>query len=206
MASNCSDLSPQIIEINKQFQNVYDRLTQFTSSLDQEGIDILNDLKRISRKFSEAGKLASAYYLSSLLLPYTNKCQEIFESVRQLSSKRKGALIVIQREDPIDDWITKGTPLFAEISSSLLDSIFQVGSPLHDGAVWIRNDIIVSAANILPLTKKTYKHKKLGTRHRAAIGLSEQTDALIFVVSEETGKESFSFNGSLFPYHMVTQK
>ena len=201
MASHCSELSPQLIEINKQFQDVYDSLTRFKSSLDQEGIDILNDLKRISKQFSEAGKLASAHFLNSLLLPYTNKCQEIFDSVRQLSSKRKGALIVIQREDPIDDWITKGTPLHAEISSFLLDSIFQAGSPLHDGAVWIRNDIIVSAANILPLTKKTYKNKKLGTRHRAAIGLSEHTDALIFVVSEETGKQSFSFDGSLYPYH-----
>ncbi|KIL35529.1 hypothetical protein SD71_12770 [Cohnella kolymensis] len=206
MESQCSDLSPQISEVKKQFTNVYESLAQFTSSLDQEGIDMLNDLKSISKKITDAGKLASAYHLSRLLVPYTNKCHEIFNSVRQLSTKRKGALIVVQREDPIDDWITKGTPIFAEISSSLLDSIFHVGSPLHDGAVWIQNDIIVSAANILPLTKKTYKNKKLGTRHRAAIGLSELTDALVFVVSEETGKESFSFNGSLYPFQMIIQK
>lgn len=89
------------------------------------------------------------------------------------------------------------------ITSSLLDSIFHVGSPLHDGAVLIRKDTIDSAANILPLTKKTYKGKKMGTRHRAAIGLSEQTDALIFVVSEETGKQSFAYKGSLYYFEIL---
>ncbi|TJY41321.1 hypothetical protein E5161_12910 [Cohnella pontilimi] len=203
MGSACNDFAPLISDIKEQFISVHKRLTQMATTLDDEGIDILKELTSISNKLSEAGKLASTYHLNRLLAPYTSQCNEIFTSVQQLSSKRKGGLIVVQREDPIDEWITKGTPLFAEISSSLLNSIFNVGSPLHDGAVWIRNDVIVSAANILPLTKKTYKNKKLGTRHRAAIGLSEHTDAVIFVVSEETGKESFAVNGSLYPFQMV---
>lgn len=198
-------LSPQQNDVKEQFISISENLSQLIASLNQEDIDILNDLRHLSKRFSDSGKMASAYYLSCLLAPYTNKFNEIFEAVRKLSSKRQGALIVIQREDPLDEWITPGVPIHAEFSGSLLDSIFPVGSPLHDGAVLIHYDIIVSAANILPLTKKTYK-KKLGTRHRAAIGLSERTDALIVVVSEETGRESFSYKGALYPFQLPESK
>jgi diadenylate cyclase len=193
MESSCSDNSPEMNEIKKSFTNIYERITAFASYLGEDDIDILKELKTISTRFSDASKTLSTYYMSQLLLPYTNKCHENFKVVRQLSSQRKGALIVVQREDQLDHLITKGTSLNAKISSSLLDTVFHVGGPLHDGAVLIQNDIIVSAANVLPLTKKTYKREKLGTRHRAAIGLSELSDALIFMVSEETGKESFLF-------------
>ncbi|MCA0755174.1 sporulation-specific diadenylate cyclase CdaS [Paenibacillus sp. N4] len=144
--------------------------------------------------------LASTYYLSCFLAPYTNKYYEISKAINHLSLKRQGALIVIQREDPIDKWITPGIPLSAEITSSLLESIFVTGSPLHDGAVLIHQDIIVSAANILPLTEKFYGTEKMGTRHRAAVGMSEHTDSLILVVSEETGKSSFCLDGKLYPF------
>ncbi|GIP37039.1 hypothetical protein J31TS4_03190 [Paenibacillus sp. J31TS4] len=204
MVSSCFEMAPEISQIKEQLMDVHKRLVKLIPSLDKENIDILNELKVISKKTSEAGKMASAYHLLHLLLPYTNKCDEIFSAVRSLSSKRTGALIVVQREVRIDDWITKGTPLYGEITSSLLNSIFHVASPLHDGAVWIHNDMILSAANILPLTKKTYKNTKLGTRHRAAIGLSERTDALVFVVSEETGQESFAINGSLYPFKVMS--
>ncbi|MFP3670953.1 diadenylate cyclase, partial [Priestia sp. SIMBA_032] len=80
----------------------------------------------------------------------------------------------------------------------LLESIFYPGNPLHDGAVLVKNNHIVSAANILPLTKSTEVDPELGTRHRAAIGLSEKSDALILVVSEETGRTSFALNGILY--------
>lgn len=200
MEINQRDFSPPL-EIKDQFIAICNSLTQLISQLDQEDIDILNDLKHLSKRFTDTGKEASAYHLRRILAAYTNKLNELFKALRLFSSQRKGALIIIQREDPIDDWITPGTPIHAELSSSLLDSIFHVGSPLHDGAVLIRYDIIVSAANVLPLTKKTYK-KKLGTRHRAAIGLSERTDALIFVVSEETGKVTFSYQGSQYPFQL----
>lgn len=119
-------------------------------------------IKQIANRFSSAGKMASAYHLSRLLRSYTNKCGEIYDAIQQLSTKRKGALIIIQRDDLVEPYITKGIHLDSMITSSLLDSIFHVGSPLHDGAVLIRNDTIDSAANILPLTKKTYKGKKNG--------------------------------------------
>jgi diadenylate cyclase len=127
--------------------------------------------------------------------------KDITEAAHFFTHKRLGALVVIQRQDEVKNWITTGTPIHAEFSVPLLKSIFPVTSPLHDGAVLINYDIIVSAANILPLTRKTF-NKKLGTRHRAAIGLSERTDAIIFVVSEETGSSSFAYQGELYPFQL----
>ncbi|MEC0371428.1 sporulation-specific diadenylate cyclase CdaS [Paenibacillus chibensis] len=202
--AQCRDLTPQMHEIKMRLENISKDTKTLIASLDQEDIDILKDLKSLSKKMTDTANMASSYHLNRLLNPYTHKCNVIFKAVQQLSSKRKGALIVIQRDNPIEDLITKGIPLYAEISTLLLDSIFHVGTPLHDGSVLIQNDIIVSAANILPLTRKTYKHVKLGTRHRAAIGLSEKSDALIFVVSEETGKQAFAYHGSLYTFQVPT--
>ncbi|MDU5144110.1 MAG: diadenylate cyclase [Paenibacillus dendritiformis] len=201
MENNCKKLSPEYSDVYQQFQYMSTQMQNMLSSMDQEGIDILKNLRLLSQICSDTGKLVSAYHLSRLLVPYTNQCNEIFKAIKLLSAQRKGALIVIEREDKINDWITTGTPLSAKISSTLLVSIFHVGSPLHDGAVLIRNNTIVSAANVLPLTRKLYKNK-LGTRHRAAIGLSEKTDALTFIVSEETGGKSFTFNGSLYGFEI----
>lgn len=201
MESNCDLFSPQQIDVYNQFQHLSSKIKSMLASMDQEDIDILKNLKLLSKICSDAGKLVSAYHLSRLLHPYTTQCNEIFKAIKLLSDQRKGALIIIEREDNINDLITVGTPLSAEISSTLLVSIFHTGSPLHDGAVLIQKDTIVSAANVLPLTRKLYK-TKLGTRHRAAIGLSENTDALTFIVSEETGAKSFTFNGSLYGFEI----
>lgn len=81
----------------------------------------------------------------------------------------------------------------------MLEAIFYPGNPLHDGAAIVHGNHIVSAANVLPLTNKVIIGKKLGTRHRAALGLSEQSDALVLVVSEETGRVSFALDGKLYP-------
>lgn len=198
-----NSINPITLDLKNDLISLSQTVATLRSTLDAEGIDMLKHLKQLSQKFSDVSTRASAYHIERLLKPYSTKEREIFKAIEELSSKRKGALIVIQREDLLEERLNIGTPMFAEISSSLLDSIFNVNSPLHDGAVLIRNDIIVSAANILPLTKRTFKKRKVGTRHRAAIGLSEITDALIFVVSEETGKESFSFNGSIYPFKIV---
>lgn len=197
---------PQAVtEIQNQLISLSEALARTKASLGTEGIDMLNQLKQLSRDFSDISRQASAYYLERLLAPCSTRNHEIFQAIRQLSARKKGALIVIQREDPLEERMTPGTPLFAEISSSLLVSIFNVGSPLHDGAVLIQGNTIVSAANILPLTRRAYKKQKMGTRHRAAIGLSELTDALIFVVSEETGKESFAYRGALYPFQIAEE-
>lgn len=122
---------------------------------------------------------------------------EIVNSVDNLSKSKTGALIVIEQITGLGDIINTGTKVDAIVSASLLENIFVVNTPLHDGATIIRNDRIVSAGCFLPLTNNNDLNKKLGTRHRAAIGISENSDALIVVVSEETGTISFAVNGKL---------
>lgn len=114
-----------------------------------------------------------------------------------MADSRTGALIVMERMTRLGEFISTGTMLDANVSSGLLENIFVPNTPLHDGAVVIRNNKIVTAGCILPLTANNNLSRDLGTRHRAAIGLSEVTDAVIIVVSEETGKISIALNGSL---------
>lgn len=123
--------------------------------------------------------------------------EEITTAVENLSETNTGALIVIEQMTGLGEIINTGTKLDALVSSALLENIFVVNTPLHDGATIIRNNRIVSSGCFLPLTSNNDLNKKLGTRHRAAIGLSETSDALVIVVSEETGTISLAVNGSL---------
>lgn len=125
----------------------------------------------------------------------------IAEAVESLSKSRTGALIIIEQTTGLGDIISTGTKVDAFISSSLLQNIFVVNTPLHDGATVIRNDRIAAAGCFLPLTSNGNINKQLGTRHRAAIGISEVSDALIIVVSEETGVISLAVNGNLTRYY-----
>ena len=111
----------------------------------------------------------------------------ICKAVQILSMQKTGALIVISKNMSLDEIIHSGTELHADISDTLIRNLFYDKSPLHDGAVVIDNGKIAAAACILPLTKRASVEKELGTRHRAAIGLTETTDAVVVVVSEETG-------------------
>lgn len=111
--------------------------------------------------------------------------EELSKSLSYLAQKGMGALIIIERDINVDYHIEDGFYIGAKISKELLDAIFQPSSQLHDGAVIIRGDKIFSASCFLPLSKSPHLDRKLGTRHRAAIGLSEETDAVVFVVSEE---------------------
>jgi diadenylate cyclase len=122
---------------------------------------------------------------------------EIVTAAENLSSTRTGALIVIERDTKLGDVIRTGTPLDAEVSSSLLENIFFPNTPLHEGAVIIRGDRIHTAGCFLPLTSNSNLSRDLGTRHRAALGISEASDAVVIIVSEETGKISIAINGSL---------
>lgn len=126
-----------------------------------------------------------------------NIMSEIVEAAVNLSNGRTGALIVIEQETGLNDYIESGVKLDAIISSQLLENIFVVNTPLHDGAVIIRNNKIASAACFLPLTENFNLNKQLGTRHRAALGISENSDAIVIVVSEETGNISLAINGKL---------
>ncbi len=123
---------------------------------------------------------------------------EVTDAVKELSEKHIGALIVFPRTQNVQMTIDTGIRIQATLTKELILSIFNVKSPLHDGAIIVENNIIVAARCILPLSQQTkYKGKNLGTRHRAALGLSEQVDAVILVVSEETGSISIADSGEL---------
>lgn len=126
-----------------------------------------------------------------------NMINSVVKSACSMSKTRTGALIVLERETRLGEYISTGTMLDANVSSALLENIFVPNTPLHDGAVIIRGGKVITAGCLLPLTSNTNLSQELGTRHRAAIGLSEVTDAIIVVVSEETGKISIARDGSL---------
>jgi diadenylate cyclase len=123
--------------------------------------------------------------------------EDIILAVESLSSKKIGAIIVFEKEIGLKNYIDTGVPLDAVISYDILLSIFMPKSPLHDGAVIIQGNKIAAAACYLPLTTEAHLAKELGTRHRAAIGLTEETDAIAIVVSEETGIISFVNSGKI---------
>lgn len=122
---------------------------------------------------------------------------QIVKAVESFSKDRVGALIIFEKETSLTDIIETGTVVDAEISEQLLGNIFYEGSPLHDGAVIIRNGRICAAGCVLPLTKNNNISKELGTRHRAGIGITENSDALTIIVSEETGIISMANDGQL---------
>jgi diadenylate cyclase len=134
------------------------------------------------------------------LLTQTNDravADEIAEAVSRLARNGTGAIIAVEGEAPLNDYIESGTVMEAGASADLLATIFTPYSPLHDGAVIIRGDRILAAGSVLPLTQFPVTDKSLGTRHRAALGLSEETDAIVIVVSEETSKISIASRGLL---------
>lgn len=122
---------------------------------------------------------------------------EIVNAVDCLSKSKIGALIAIEQGTGLGEILSTGTIVDAVVSAALLENIFVVNTPLHDGATIIRKDRIHAAGCVLPLTSNNSINKKLGTRHRAAMGLSENSDALIIIVSEETGVISLAVNGKL---------
>jgi len=143
------------------------------------------ELRRALEQIGRAGKLFSggSQELSK------NTIAEIVSAAKSMSKVKTGALIVLERRVPLGDLVETGTIVDAAVSAELLINIFEKNTPLHDGAVIIRNNRVAAAACILPLTDQDVD-KELGTRHRAAIGTCEQTDAYVVVVSEESGKIS----------------
>lgn len=131
-------------------------------------------------------------------LEQTAVAEEVVQAVEEMSRGKVGAIIAIEREVGLGEYVESGTPLQARVSDALLLNIFTPYSLLHDGAAVIRGDDIVAAGVILPLTQQPVTDRSLGTRHRAALGLSEETDALIVVVSEETGAITLAHGGRLF--------
>jgi diadenylate cyclase len=133
----------------------------------------------------------------STRLRVTAVIEEIVKACIEMSKTYTGALIVIEKDTKLGEMINTGTQLDSNITAELLINIFTPNTPLHDGAVIIRGDKIKSAACFLPLTDNPNLSKELGTRHRAALGISEVSDCISIVVSEESGKISFALNGGL---------
>jgi len=123
--------------------------------------------------------------------------EEIVKASVALANRKMGALIVIEKETNLNDFIEMGSQLDAKVSRELLLSIFHPTSPIHDGAVIIRSNRVIAAGCFLPLILSSDISKTLGTRHRAGIGLTEETDAVVIIISEETGSISTSFKSKL---------
>jgi diadenylate cyclase len=129
--------------------------------------------------------------------PAASVAEEITTAVAWLAARRIGALIVIEQDDGLNDFVESGRLVYGKVSPELLETIFMRGSPLHDGAVIIKGDQILAAACVLPLSSNPNVSLALGTRHRAAIGMTEDSDAVVVVVSEEDGTTSIARGGEL---------
>lgn len=150
--------------------------------------EIRTGLERLGR--------ATEFFSTNQISPEEKLVQSYVKAVEYMSPRKIGALVAIQGSRALQEYISTGIPLDADVSGELLINIFIPNTPLHDGAVIVTNDKIAVSCAYLPLTESTGISKEFGTRHRAAIGLSEVSDAFTFVVSEETGGISIARNGS----------
>ena len=155
-------------------------------------------LERVGRGTGWAGKLfMSRHSDPSLREVWRSAVVAVCDAAEQLSDTSTGALMVLERGNNLDEIIRTGTALTANVIPEMLGTIFYEGTPLHDGAVIIRDGLIVAAGCVLPLSNNLDMGKDMGTRHRAALGMSENADAIVVVVSEETGIISLAKNGVL---------
>ncbi|AIF52983.1 diadenylate cyclase [Pelosinus sp. UFO1] len=191
--------------IRGKLEEVWHKSEQIVKSLDDGEKCLLCEITSIKDLALELDAMASLYHFQSSLFPTVEGIEDISTALTALSISGHGALIIIEQSDSLSEYvdacITTGSLIGARVSAPLLETIFYPGNPLHDGAVIIKDGQIVSAGCVLPLSAKrhTKEGRKIGTRHRAALGISERTDALAIVVSEETGKVSIVQRGILHP-------
>lgn len=152
------------------------------------------------RRFLErigSGKIKELFVAETAVLDVPAAIDQTVKAYTEMSKDKVGALMVFERKTMLDDVIASGTPLDAAVSSELLKNLFWNKAPLHDGAVIVRNGRIIGAGCILPLSGNTNLSRELGMRHRAGIGISENSDAVVAIVSEENGTISVAINGML---------
>lgn len=155
-------------------------------------------LEQMGRTDKWASKLLKSRRMdASLRGKWQNACLAICDAAEQLSDTNTGALIVLERNSNLSEIIRTGTPLNGDVNREMLGTIFYEGTPLHDGAVVVRDGMLKAAGCVLPLSDNLEIGKDMGTRHRAALGMSENSDAVVVVVSEETGIISLAKNGVL---------
>ncbi|MBW1660009.1 MAG: TIGR00159 family protein [Deltaproteobacteria bacterium] len=168
-------------------------LTSFLGSIILVIIVIFqNDIRKALMNMGQTPFFRKVYFFGK-----ESEIEELCKGISSLAERKVGALIILERNTGLRDFIEKGVQLDAKMSGALLVSIFNKESPIHDGAVIISEGRIAAAACFLPLTQDPTLEKELGTRHRAAIGLTEENDSVAIVVSEETGKVSFAIGGKL---------
>jgi diadenylate cyclase len=151
----------------------------------------------LRRALERLGRTAPVFSRSTREQPITYLVNELVSATRALSARRHGAIIVLEGSTGLQEYVETGVRIGSRVSSELLQTIFYPGTMLHDGAVIIREDRIVAAACVLPLSQREFSDSQLGTRHRAALGISEQSDCVAIVVSEETGIISVARNGRM---------
>ncbi len=154
----------------------------------------------LRRALEQIGRVGSVnrFFVSHEVASAERVAREISRAARLLAGSRHGALIVLERDTGLHDLATEsGVPLHADLRAELLVTIFYRGTALHDGAVIVSGDKILAAGVLLPLSQNVLDSERYGTRHRAAIGISEQTDAMVIVVSEETGSISLVMRGRI---------
>lgn len=151
----------------------------------------------LRRGLEHVGRSKFGKWFTTDEIDYTDMISEVIRASENMSKTNTGALIVFEKEAPLDDLLTGGTLINADVSSELLENVFVHNTPLHDGAVIIKNSKIYKASCVLPLSSNKDLSKECGTRHRAALGISEQSDCVSLVVSEETGKISVMHKGNM---------
>lgn len=193
------------VEIKRKLEDIKNQVEAIVGMMEGKEGCLLCEITTVVDLTRELELLTSFYHFQSSLLPHLEGVDEIIKALAVLSDKKHGALVAVEQNDSLDSFLidcnSTGVSIDAKVSAPLLQAIFYPGNPLHDGAVVVRHGEINSAGCIFPLSnqKFTREGQKLGTRHRAALGLSEKTDAVVIVVSEETGQASFAINGFLHP-------
>ncbi len=157
------------------------------------------ELRRALEKIGR-GRILNRNAFAPIESGVTETVNELVRAVQRMSGHHVGALIVIQNVESLGDIIESGTTIYARVSSPLIENIFTPNTPLHDGAIIIKDNVLLAAGCFLPMTANPYLAQEVGTRHRAALGLSENTDAFVIVVSEETGVVSVAQSGKLTRY------
>jgi len=160
--------------------------------------ELRNALERLGRKNFLTAFFSFDFQKANAVRFSEKTINEIVKACYEMGKVKTGALIVIERDVMLNEYIRTGIPLDSLVSSQLLINIFEHNTPLHDGAIIVRGDRIVSATCYLPLSDNMELSKELGTRHRAAVGISEVSDSMTVVVSEETGAVSLAVEGTLY--------
>ena len=160
--------------------------------------ELRNALERLGRKNFLTAFFSFDFQKASTVRFSEKTITEIVKACYEMGKVKTGALIVIERDVMLNEYIRTGIPLDSLISSQLLINIFEHNTPLHDGAIIVRGDRIVAATCYLPLSDNMELSKELGTRHRAAVGVSEVSDSMTIIVSEETGAVSLAVEGTLY--------